>query len=79
METITFLIAVIALVIAIIAFRRTGGMGDTRRQLDLLSSKTEGIRDKTADALQRVEELIRGREKSRDSKDDPGDQSSKPG
>lgn len=63
METFTLVIAVVALVLAIIAFMRTGGIGDLRRQLDTVSGKTETARDRTADALDRLERLIRGREK----------------
>jgi len=63
MEVVTLLIAVAALVIAIIAFARTGGIHEVRRQAETMSLKTESARDKTADALDRLERLIRGREK----------------
>lgn len=63
MEAVTLIIAVVALVIAVVAFVRTGGIQDLRRQLDVISSKTETARDRTADALDRLERLIRGREK----------------
>ncbi len=61
MEAVTLIIAVVALVLAVIAFVRTGG--DLRRQFEMLSSKTETARDKTADALDRLEQLIRGKGK----------------
>lgn len=63
MEVVTLIVAVVALVIAVIAFVRTGGIGDLRRQLDTVSSKTESARDRTADVLDRLEHLIRGKEK----------------
>ena len=63
MEAVTLLIAVTALAIAIIAFARTGGIHEVRRQVETMSLKTESARDKTADALDRLERLIRGREK----------------
>lgn len=63
MEAVTLLIAVVALVVAVLAFVRAGGVGDVRRQLEAISSKTEGARDRTADALDRLERLIRGRDK----------------
>jgi hypothetical protein len=63
MEAVTLLIAVVALVLAIMAFIRTGGMGDVRRQLDTVTHKTESARDRTADVLDRLEHLIRGKEK----------------
>ncbi len=67
MEVVTLVIAVIALVLAVVAFVRTGGGPELRRQIDSLASKTDAARDRTADALDRLERLIRGKEKS-----DPG-------
>jgi len=63
MEVLTLLIAVAALVIAVAAYTRTGGIQDLRRQVDSLSSASESVREKTADALARLERLTRGREK----------------
>lgn len=63
MEAVTLIIAVVALVIAVVAFVRTGGIQDVRRQVEGLSLKTEAARDRTADILDRLERLIRGREK----------------
>jgi hypothetical protein len=63
MEVVTLIIAVVALVIAVIAFMRTGGMRDLRRQMDTVSAKTETARDRTADVLDRLQHLIRGKEK----------------
>jgi hypothetical protein len=63
MEAVTLLIAVVALVLAVIAFIRTGGMPDMRRQIDSMSARTEAARDRTADALDRLERFIRGRDK----------------
>jgi hypothetical protein len=67
MEVLTLLIAVVALVVAILAFQRTGGIHDLRRQMEDLTEKSElatkGARDKTADALSRLETFIRGQQK----------------
>lgn len=67
MDAVILLIAVVALVIAIMAFQRTGGIHDLRGQMDDLSHKTEhatkGARDMTADALSRLEAFIRGQQK----------------
>jgi hypothetical protein len=67
MDVLTLLIAVVALVLATLAFQRTGGIHDLRRQMDDLSEKTEhatkGAREVTADALGRLETLIRGQQK----------------
>jgi len=70
MEVLTLLIAVAALVIAVAAYTRTGGIQDLRRQVDSLSSASESVREKTADALARLERLIRGRERSGEKTDD---------
>ncbi len=77
MEAITLLIAVAALVISILAYQRTGGIADLKRQLSSTTSSvdlqkqiealvelTGSLRDKTADALDRLEKLIRKTEKS---------------
>ena len=63
MEAVTLLIAVAALVIGVIAFIRTGGMTDMRRQIENVTTRTESARDRTADVLDRLERLIRGRDK----------------
>jgi hypothetical protein len=76
MEIVTLIIAVVALVIAVIAFVRSGGIGDLRRQLDTVSAKTETARDRTADVLDRLERMIRGREKPpSETKGDSGEAS----
>lgn len=73
MEAVTLIIAVVALVIAILAFARAGGVQDLRHQVEVLGVRTEGARDRTADILDRLERAIRGREKPQAEKgDDPG-------
>ena len=68
MEVLTLLIAVVALVIAVLAFQRTGGILDVKRQMEDLSLKSEhatkSAREMTADALGRLESFIRGQQKS---------------
>ncbi|MFQ5897768.1 MAG: hypothetical protein ACE5JN_05920 [Candidatus Methylomirabilia bacterium] len=64
MAAVTLIIAVVALVIAILAFVRSGGIKDVRRQVEFMSGKTETARDRTADVLDRLERFIRGKDKS---------------
>ena len=77
MEAITLLIAVIALIIAILAYQRTGGTAelrqkvesaipaeDLKKQLNALTMMTDSLREKTADALDRLEKVIRKTEKN---------------
>jgi hypothetical protein len=76
MEGITLLIAVGALIIAILAYQRTGGLSDLKhqaeakasspdlkKQIDALMAMTDSLREKTADALDRLEKTIRKSEK----------------
>jgi hypothetical protein len=76
MEGITLLIAVVALIIAILAYQRTGGTAelkrqievgasspDLKKQMDALTTITDALREKTADALDRLEKVVRKTEK----------------
>ena len=76
MEGITLLIAVVALIIAILAYQRTGGTAelkrqieskaaspDLKKQIETLTAMTDALREKTADALDRLEKAIRKTEK----------------
>jgi len=75
MEGITLLIAVAALIISILAYQRTGGTTELRRQIESTSSPdlkkqvdslialTDSLRERTADALDRLEKVIRKTEK----------------
>jgi len=76
MEGITLLIAVVALVLSILAYQRTGGTADLKRQIDsttpsgdlkkqveALSAIVDSLREKTADALDRLEKTVRKTEK----------------
>ncbi len=69
MEGITLLIAVVALVLSILAYQRTGGTadlkrhfesttssGDLKKQMEALNTIVDSLREKTADALDRSRE-----------------------
>lgn len=75
MDVFTLLVAIVALVIAIMAFQRTGGIHDLRHQMEELSSKSDqaakGARDMTADALGRLESFIRGQQKTSTEEEHP--------
>ncbi len=64
MEAFTLLIALVALVIAVIAFQRTGGIKELRQEVDSLSSRTESVRGRTANMLDRFEQVVRGKNKT---------------
>jgi uncharacterized protein YoxC len=83
MLTVTFIISIIALLISILAYRRTGGAKELKKTVDSLSSTmdslkdraegglkeqvehltslTESLKEKTADAIDRVEKAVRGK------------------
>ena len=76
MEVFTLFIALVALIISILAYQRTGGMVDARRpmdgtdpymdlkkQVESLGTLTDALREKTADALERLEKVLRRTEK----------------
>ncbi|KRT70911.1 MAG: hypothetical protein XU15_C0002G0063 [candidate division NC10 bacterium CSP1-5] len=60
MDVVNLIIAVLALVIAILAYIRTGGLVDLRSQVKAVGPATEALRTKTADALDRLEGVVRG-------------------
>ena len=76
METVTLIIAIVALIIAIIAYYRTGGVAALKKQVETLTSAgetmvskaTDSLRDKTADVLGKVEDAVRG---DADTKEQP--------
>jgi hypothetical protein len=69
-------IAVVALIISILAYQRTGGTSelkrkmetalpseDLKKQVEALAAMTDSLREKTADTLDRLEKIIRKTEK----------------
>lgn len=77
MEALTLLIAVVALIISILAYQRSGGLTELKREIDSrtwtpdlkkqiesLIAMTDTLREKTADALDRLEKVIRKTEKT---------------
>ena len=63
MVGITFIIAVVALVIAILAYRKAGGSSEA------LQRQVDSVRQKTADTLAKVEKSVRGSEDKQNSED----------
>jgi len=68
MQILTFIIAIIALIISILAYRRTGGAKELKQKVDSLSSSMESIKDRAGvglkeqvDHLTAVTESIRER------------------
>ena len=58
MLTITFIIGVVALIIAILAYRRAGGAKELKQTVDSLSTTMESIKDRAGEELkEQVEHL----------------------
>ena len=69
MDVLAFLIAVIALIIAVLAFQKVGGLGDMKKQTEVLTQigdaiikATNSLREKTADVLDKLEAGLRSKE-----------------
>jgi membrane carboxypeptidase/penicillin-binding protein PbpC len=64
MDILALLLSLVAIVMAYTALQRSGGLKDLRVQMDHLTAKTEdatkGAREATADALRRLENMVRG-------------------
>jgi len=63
MTIVNFIIAVIALIVAILAYQRTGGSKDLKIQVS-------AFRKKTADALAKIEKALRNQEKDGHNRSD---------
>ena len=73
MEILGLVIAIIALVIAIAAYHKAGGVAGLKKQTEALTNvgdtivkATDSLRDKTADMLDRMEGAVRGTEESKE-------------
>jgi hypothetical protein len=74
MGIVTLIIAIVALIIAFMAYYRTGGVAALKKQVDALtntgesmvSKATDSLRDKTADVFGKVEDTVRGNEETKE-------------
>jgi uncharacterized protein YoxC len=67
MWIVNFIIAVIALIISILAYRRTGGANELKKTVDSLSSTMESLKDRAGVGLkERVDNLTSVTESLRD-------------
>jgi hypothetical protein len=64
MEALALVIAIIAVVIAYLAYRKSGGsIEEMKRKVEDLGVTTETLRNRTADILDNLEKKVRGEEK----------------
>jgi uncharacterized protein YjgD (DUF1641 family) len=74
MGAVTLIIAIVALIIAIVAYYRTGGLAALKKQVEALtnagetmvSKASDSLRDRTADVLGKVEDAVRGEEQAKE-------------
>lgn len=72
MDVFNLILAVVAMVIAILAYKKTGGMADLRKQIDQiatsvdlrksinsLTAAADTLREKTAEAIGKLEDIVR--------------------
>jgi hypothetical protein len=77
MTVVSLLISIAALIVAIIAYHRSGGaVEEMKKRVEELGITTESMRTKTADLLNSFEKKLRGEDKpsrdpSTDQKDEP--------
>lgn len=58
MLAITFIIAIIALIISVLAYRKAGGARELKKTVDSLSSTMESLKDRAGEGLkEKVEHL----------------------
>jgi hypothetical protein len=75
MEALALIIAIIALFLAFLAYQKVGGLGDLKKQTEVLTQigdaiikATNSLREKTADVLDKLEAGLRAREQKAGAK-----------
>jgi chromatin segregation and condensation protein Rec8/ScpA/Scc1 (kleisin family) len=82
MEGLALIISIIALILSILAYQRVGGLGDQKKQSEVLSQigdalikASVSLREKTADILDKLETSLRNKEtRSTPRKETKGDE-----
>jgi hypothetical protein len=75
MAVLSFIISILALIVAYLAYTKSGGsVEEMKRKVEDLGVTTESLRRKTADILENLEKKIRGEEKKPENQ--PGDKGS---
>lgn len=78
MAALALIIAIIALFLAFLAYQKVGGLGDLKKQTEVLTQigdaiikATNSLREKTADVLDKLEASLRSRETKSGTKKEP--------
>ncbi|RLB07660.1 MAG: hypothetical protein DRG50_02145 [Deltaproteobacteria bacterium] len=79
MSALALIISIIALIIAIMAYQKVGGVADLKKQTEILSNIGEAIvkatntlREKTADVLDKMEAALRAAKETKAGKKKEG-------
>ncbi|RTZ91200.1 MAG: hypothetical protein DSY91_05365 [Deltaproteobacteria bacterium] len=67
MTVLAFIIAIVALVIAVLAYQKAGGIRDLQEQAEALRFVADNLREKTADALDKLEKTLRKSEEKKEA------------
>ncbi len=69
MSALALILSIIALIVAILAYQKVGGLGDLKKQTEILTNigdaiikATNSLREKTADVLDKMEVALRSKE-----------------
>ncbi len=69
MSALALILAIIALILAILAYQKVGGLTDLKKQTEVLTQigeaiirATNSLREKTADVLDKLEASLRAKE-----------------
>lgn len=67
MTVLALIISIIALVIAVLAYQKAGGIRDLQEQAEALRFVADNLREKTADALDKLEKSLRKTEEKKEA------------
>jgi len=77
MAGLAFVISIVALVLAYLAYQRSGGATELKSKVEQLGITTDTLREKLADALSRMEKAVRRAQDKPSSSDEPSSESPK--
>ena len=84
MEILNLVLSIVALVLAILAYQKAGGVAGLRKQIDqvassgelrksieVLTAATQSLRERTAEAIGRLEAALRRKEEAKPEEERP--------
>lgn len=84
MEILALILSIIALIFAILAYQKAGGVVDLKKQTEVLSNlgesivkATDSLRDKTADIFEKIEGAVRSKEETKEKEETKSEEKAK--